>query len=68
MKHEEQIQFVACVDSVFCGQVDFYTKSRLQSLLSGVYARGSKRSRTGDKYVTCCGINNSTWSIMSTRR
>ena len=37
-----------------------HTKSRW-SLLSGVYARGSKRSHTGGK----CGLHNSTWSIMS---
>ena len=29
------------------------------SLLSGVYARGSKRSHTGGKYVTCSGLTNS---------
>ena len=34
------------------------TKSR-SSLLSGVYARGSKRSHTGDKCVTCSGLTNS---------
>ena len=31
------------------------TKSRW-SLLPGVYARGSKRSHTGGKCVTCCGL------------
>ena len=35
------------------------TKSRW-SLLSGVYARGSKRSHTGGKCVTCSGLTNST--------
>ena len=39
---------------------------RRRSLLSGVYARGSKRSHTGGKCVTCCGLHNSTWSIVST--
>ena len=34
------------------------TKSRW-SLLSGVYARGSKRSPTGGKCVTCSGLTNS---------
>ena len=34
------------------------TKSRW-SLLSGVYARGSKRSHTGGKCVTCSGLSNS---------
>ena len=34
------------------------TKSRW-SLLSGVYARGSKRSHTGGKCVTCSGLTNS---------
>ena len=29
------------------------------SLLSGVYARGSKRSHTGGKCVTCSGLTNS---------
>ena len=36
------------------------------SLLSGAYARGTKRSHTGGKYVTCCGLRPcSIWSIMS---
>ena len=35
-----------------------YTKSRW-SLLSGVYARGSKRSHTRGKCVTCSEITNS---------
>ena len=35
------------------------TKSRW-SLLSGVYARGSKKSHTGGKCVTCSGLTNST--------
>ena len=34
------------------------TKSRW-SLLYGVYARGTKRSHTGGKYVTCSGLSNS---------
>ena len=34
------------------------TKSR-RSLLSGVYARGSKISHTGSKCVTCRGLHNS---------
>ena len=34
------------------------TKSQW-SLLSGVYARGSKRSHTGGKCVTCSGLTNS---------
>ena len=29
------------------------------SLLSGVYARGCKRSHTGGKCVTSCGLHNS---------
>ena len=29
------------------------------SLLSGVYARGSKRSHTGGKCITCSGLTNS---------
>ena len=33
------------------------TKSRW-FLLSGVYARGSKRSHTGGKCVTCSGLTN----------
>ena len=42
---------------------------RRWSLLSGVYARGSKISHTGGKCVTCCGLRPcSTWSIMSKRR
>ena len=36
------------------------------SLLSAVYARGSKRAHTGGKCVTCRGLHNSTWSIFST--
>ena len=35
------------------------TESR-RSLLSGVYARGSKRSHTGGKGVTCRGLGLST--------
>ena len=31
----------------------------VQSLLSGVYARGSKRSHTGGKCVSCSGLINS---------
>ena len=31
----------------------------LKALLSGVYARGSKRSHTGGKCVTCSGLTNS---------
>ena len=34
------------------------TESR-RSLLSGVYARGSKISHTGDECVTCRGLHNS---------
>ena len=33
------------------------------SLLSGVYARGSKRSHTGGKCVTCRGLTNSHWTL-----
>ena len=33
------------------------------SLLSGVYARGSKRSYTGGKCVTCSGLTNSHWTL-----
>ena len=36
--------------------------------VSGDYARGSKITNTGGKCVTCRGVHNSTWSIMSTRR
>ena len=43
------------------------TKCR-RSLLSGVYARGSEIPHTWGKYVTCRGLHNSTWSIMSKRR
>ena len=43
------------------------TKSR-RSLLSGVYARGSKRSHAGGKCVTGRTLHNYTWSIMSIRR
>ena len=35
------------------------TKGR-RSLLSGVYARGSKRSHTGGKCVTCRGLHSLT--------
>ena len=38
------------------------TKSRW-SLLSSVYARGSKRSHTGGKCVTCSGLTNSRWTL-----
>ena len=43
------------------------TKSRW-SLLSGVYARGSKRSHTGGKCVTCTGITNSRWTLNALQR
>ena len=33
------------------------------SFLSGVYARGSKRSHTGGKCVTCSGLKNSHWTL-----
>ena len=33
------------------------------SLLSGVYARGSKRSHTGGKCVTCSGLTNFCWNL-----
>ena len=36
------------------------------SLLSAVYVRGCKRAHTGGKCVTCRGLHNSTWSILST--
>ena len=36
------------------------TKNSRWSLLSGVYARGSKRSHTGGKYVSCGGLHNYT--------
>ena len=35
-----------------------HTKSQW-SLLSGVYARGSKRSHAGGKFVSCSGLTNS---------
>ena len=38
------------------------TKSRW-SLLSGVYARGSKRSHTRGKCVTCSGLIHSHWTL-----
>ena len=38
------------------------TKSR-RSLLSGVYARGSKRSHTGVKCVICSRLPNSRWTL-----
>ena len=33
------------------------------SLLSGVYARGSKRSHTGVKCITCSGLTNACWNL-----
>ena len=42
------------------------TKSRW-SLLPGVYARGSKRSHTGGKCVTCCGLKE-WWSLSLTHQ
>ena len=33
------------------------------SLLSGVYARGSKISHTGGKCVTCSKLTNSRWTL-----
>ena len=38
------------------------TKSRW-SLLSGVYARGNKRSHTAGKCVTCSGLKNYRWTL-----
>ena len=38
------------------------------SLLSGVYARGSKRPHTGGKCVTCCGLTNSRWTLNALQR
>ena len=35
------------------------TKSRLSLLSGGVYARGSTRSHTGGKFLTCSGLINS---------
>ena len=46
------------VHPVICLSFGRDTKSRW-SLLSGVYARGSKRSHTGGKCVTCSGLPNS---------
>ena len=43
------------------------TKNRW-SLLSGVYARGSKRSHTGGKCVTCSGLTNSRWTLNALQR
>ena len=43
-------------DCVYLCLSDETLKSRW-SLLSGVYARGSKRSRTGGKCVTCRGLH-----------
>ena len=42
------------------------TKSRW-SLLPGVYTRGSKRSHTGGKYVTCRGLKE-WWSLSLTHQ
>ena len=42
------------------------TKSRW-FLLPGVYARGSKRSNTGGKCVTCCGLKE-WWSLSLTHQ
>ena len=38
------------------------------SLLSGVYGRVSKRSRTGGKCVTCSGLTNSRWTLKRLQR
>ena len=43
------------------------TKSRW-SLLSGVYARGSKISHTGGKCVTCSGLTNFRWTLNALQR
>ena len=43
------------------------TKSRW-SILSGVYARGSKKSHTGGKCVTCTGLTNSRWTLNTLQR
>ena len=32
-------------------------------VLYGVYTRGSKRSHTGGKYVTCSGLTHSHWTL-----
>ena len=37
-------------------------------LLSGVYARGSKRSHIGGKCVTCSGLTNSRWTLNALQR
>ena len=37
------------------------------SLLSGIYARRSKRSHTGGKCITCCGLKE-WWSLSLTHR
>ena len=57
-------QWAATFENVLCAHLTFPVsfgrdiKSRW-SLPSGVYARGSKRSHTGDKCVTCSGLNKS---------
>ena len=38
------------------------------SLLSGVYARGSKRFHTGGKCVTCSGLTSSRWTLNALQR
>ena len=43
--------------------VSFRRDTKSQSLLSGVYTRGTKRSHAGGKYVTCCGLTDSNLKI-----
>ena len=40
----------------------------IKALLSGVYARGSKRSHTGGKCVTCSGLTHSHWTLNALQR
>ena len=42
---------------------DFWFHLVEWELLSGVYARGSKRPHTGGKCVTCSGFTNSHWTL-----
>ena len=62
-----RLETLAISFTPLCQCLSEETKTRW-SLLSGVYARGSKISHTGGDCVTCRGLHNSTWSIMSTRR
>ena len=47
---------LSTLETVYLWCLSDDTKSRW-SLLSGVYARGSKRSHTGGKCITCLGLH-----------